>query len=176
MADSSFDAARAVRFDLPSGSVHAAGDARVALVPIEALAAIGKSGAADDVARIIGAAIGKRAASHAGGGASVEAFTNALGGELAVAGYGSLAVERWGRALVVVVTKSAVPESMLATLVASAIGAASRRTVACATLGTDGEETRLLVTNDSAAAKVRAWLGDGVKWGDAIARLHGGAA
>ena len=120
MADSSFDAARAVRFDLPSGSVRAAGDARVALVPVEALAAVGKSGAADEVAGIVGSAIGKRVAARLGNsnGATIEAFATALGGELAVAGYGSLSLERWGRALVLVVEHAALPDAMLGTMLA----------------------------------------------------------
>lgn len=176
MAETSFDASRAVRFDLASGSVHAS-EARVALVPVEALAAIGKSGAADEVARIVGAAIGKRAAAHLGKDASVEAFTSAFAGELAVAGYGSLSVERWGRALVLVVARSPIPDAMLATLLAAGVEAATGRgEVACASLGSEGEATRLLVASKESAARVRAWLGDGVKWGEALVRLHGGAA
>ncbi len=174
MADSSFDAARAVRFDLPSGSVRAAGDARVALVPVEALAAVGKSGAAEEVAGIIGGAIGKRVASRAGAsGATVEAFATALGGELAVAGYGSLSLERWGRALVLVVDHTVLPDAMLGTLLASAIAATSARgEVACAALGREGETARFLVTSKSSASRVRGWIDSGVKWGDALARLH----
>jgi hypothetical protein len=175
MADSSFDAARAVRFDLPSGSVRAAGDARVALVPVEALAAVGKSGAAEEVAGIVGGAIGKRVASRLGAasGATVEAFATALGGELAVAGYGSLSVERWGRALVLVVEHTALPDAMLGTLLASAIAATSTRgDVTCAALGTEDETARFLVTSKSSAARVRGWIDGGVKWGEALARLH----
>jgi len=176
MADSSFDAAHAVKFDLPNGSVRAGADARVALVPVEALAAIGKSNAADEVAKTIGAAVGKRAAARLGGGASVEAFANALGGELAVAGFGTLTVERWGKALVIAVAHSAVPDAMLATLVAAAIEAVSGRVASCVVLAHSGGSTRLLVASESGAAKVRAWMSDGAHWGDALARLNGGAA
>jgi hypothetical protein len=176
MADSSFDAAHAVRFDLSNGSVRAAGDARVALIPVEALAAIGKSNAADDVAKTIGAAIGKRAATKLGQGATVEAFANALGGELAVAGYGTLTVERWGKALVIAVGHSAVPDAMLATLVGAAVEAVSGRAASCVVVSHSGGSTRLLVASESGAAKVRAWMSDGVHWGDALTRLNGGAA
>lgn len=177
MADSSFDAARAVRFDLPSGSVRAAGDARVALVPVEALAAVGKSGAADEVAGIVGSAIGKRVSARLGnaasGSATIEAFATALGGELAVAGYGSLSMERWGRALVLVVEHTALPDAMLGKVLAVAIAATSMRgEIVCEALGRDGETARFLVAAKASAARVRGWIDSGVKWGEALARLH----
>src|SRR5579883_3206155 len=126
MADPSFDPARAVRFDLPSGSVRASGDARVALVPVEVLEEIARTPAAEVAGRAMGAAIGKRAASRLGdaGAASVEAFVTQLAGEMAVAGYGVLSVERWGRALVVVVEHCALPEPLLGAVLAAALASA----------------------------------------------------
>jgi hypothetical protein len=149
------------------------------MVPVEALAAIAGSGASNEVARIVGTALGKRAAARIGqtNGATVEAFATALGGELAVAGYGALSFERWGRALVLVVEHAAVPDPMLGAMLAHAIEAASGRgDVACATLAREGETARLLVASKASAARVNAWLEDGVKWGEALTRLHSGGA
>jgi hypothetical protein len=170
-----FDAARAVRFEIERGSVHAHGDARVVLLPVDAFDAIAASGAADAVASSIGAGIGKRVASRLGDvrAATLEAVTTQLAGELAVAGYGALSLERWGRALVLVVEGSALPGAMLERVVASALSAASgSQGVACATLGRDATAARILVASSGAADRVRQWIASGVAWGDVLTRLH----
>jgi hypothetical protein len=170
-----FDAARAVRFEIERGSVHAHGDARVAIVPVDAFDAIAASSAADAVAASIGSAIGKRVATRLGDvrGATIEAVTTQLAGELAVAGYGALSLERWGRALVLVVEGSALPGAMLERVVASALAAASgSKEIACATLGRDASTARLLVASSGAADRVRQWIASGVAWGDVLTRLH----
>ncbi len=170
-----FDAARAVRFELERGSVHAHGDARVAILPVEAFDAIANSSAADAVASAIGAAIGKRVLSRLGDvrAATIEAVTTQLAGELAVGGYGALSVERWGRALVLVVEGSALPGGMLERVIASALAAATGSNgVACATLGRDASTARVLVASGGAADRVRQWIASGVAWGDVLTRLH----
>jgi hypothetical protein len=170
-----FDAARAVRFELDRGSVHAHGDARVAIVPVEAFDAIASSSAADAVASSIGSAIGKRVGSRLGDvrAATIEAVTTQLAGELAVAGYGALSLERWGRALVLVVEGSALPGAMLERVVASALSAATgNKGVACATLGRDATTARVLVASGGAADRARQWIASGVAWGDVLTRLH----
>jgi hypothetical protein len=170
-----FDAARAVRFEIERGSVHAYGDARVAIVPVEAFDAIASSTAADAVASSIGAAIGKRVASRVGDvrAATIEAVTTQLAGELAVAGYGALSLERWGRALVLVVEGAALPGAMLERVIASALSAATGNgVVACATLGRDATTARVLVASEGAADRARQWIASGVAWGDVLTRLH----
>src|SRR6185312_6690542 len=108
MADPSFNPSHAVRFDLPKGEVRAAGsDERLALVPLAALLDLALSAPAEAVealARALGASIGRRAAVRITEprSASIDAFVTQLAGEAALAGIGTLAVERWGRALIVV--------------------------------------------------------------------------
>jgi hypothetical protein len=170
-----FDAARAVRFELDRGSVHAHGEARVVIVPVEAIDAIASSSAADAVASAIGTAVGKRVLSRIGDvrAATIEAVTTQLAGELAVAGYGALSLERWGRALVLVVEGSALPAAMLERVIASALSAASgSQGIACATLGRDATTARVLVASEGAADRARQWIASGVAWGDVLTRLH----
>src|SRR5580704_5073336 len=130
---STFDPTHAVRFDVPRGSVRAGtDDDRVLLVPTAALDEIARSAAPQTVealGRALGAAIGRRAAARIGDGsaASAEEFVTQLAGEAAVAGVGVLGVERWGRALVVVIAESPLAGSLLSPLVASAVEAATGR-------------------------------------------------
>src|SRR5579884_2008265 len=107
MIGPSFDPTHAVRFDLPHGSVRtgADGDAAV-LVPAAVLVEAARSAPVDVAERLgrgLGSAIGRRAAERMGDPqkASVEDFVTQLAVEAALAGIGVLAVERWGRALVV---------------------------------------------------------------------------
>jgi hypothetical protein len=179
MTESWFDPKHAVRFDLPRGTVRARGDeGRVVLVPTSALDDLVRSlppEATEALARSLGAAIGRRAAARMGDpqGTSVEEFVAQLAGEAAVAGVGALSVERWGRALVVVVEESALAVSLLAPLISSALEVASGRRAWCALLSADDRVVRLVVGSEPSMRRVRDWLASGVRWGDALVRLHG---
>jgi hypothetical protein len=180
MAASSFDSKRAVRFDLPHGQVHAGTDAeRVLLVPTGAIDDIALSAppeAVEALGRALGTSIGRRAAARMGDAqaASIEDFVTQLAGEVAVSGVGVLSIERWGKALVVVVEGSPLSGSILSPLVAAAIEAASGRGVACTVLARDAHMARLLVGGPSGVERVREWVASGVAWADALARLQGG--
>jgi hypothetical protein len=180
MAASSFDSMHAVRFNLPEGQVHAGTEAeQVLLVPTGAIDDIALSAppeAVEALGRAIGASIGRRAAARMGDSqaASVEDFVTQLAGEAAVSGVGVLSVERWGRALVVVVEGSPLAGSILSPLIAAAIEAASGRGVACTLLSRDAHLARLLVGGPGGVDRVREWIAGGVAWADALARLQGG--
>jgi hypothetical protein len=181
VAASSFDPTHAVRFDLPHGSVRAGkeGD-RVLLVPANALddiALAAPAGAVEALGRSLGTAIGRRAASRTADPqqASVDAFVAQLAGEAAVAGIGSLSVERWGRALVVLVEDSPLVGTLLAPLVGAAIEAACGRRVWCALLSRDERVARLFVGSERAVAKIRESIASGLAWGEALVKLHVGA-
>jgi len=183
MASPSFDPTNAVRFDLPQGRVHAGGDdgERVLLVPTGAIDDIALSAppeAVEALGKALGAAIGRRAASRMGDAqaASIEDFVTQLAGEAALSGVGVISVERWGRALVIVVEGSPLTGSLLAPMVGSAIEAASGRGVACTLLSRDEHFARLFVGGDRAVGRVRDWMASGVAWGDALTRLHGGGS
>jgi hypothetical protein len=179
-------AADEIRFDLPNGSVRAGGDERVVLVPCSAIDELGKHAKSDSgvdpaaaFCHAIGEVLGQRIAARLGSSdavrsASLETFVNALAGELAVAGWGTVSLERWGRAMVLLVEHSPLNEHRcLAALFEGALSAATGREARCASLGVakDGG-VRILVGAQRAVVRVRDWLAHGVAWGDALARLQ----
>jgi hypothetical protein len=177
-----FDPTRAVRFDLPRGSVLAGGDERHVLLPCSALddlVLVAGTEAAAAVGRALGGAIGKRIAARLGGaggvrGASVESVVAEIAGELAVAGIGAASIERWGRALVVAVDRPAPSDlTFLASIVEGVLEAASSARVRCASLGREGTVARVLVGSDGAITRAQALLAGGVAWGEVLARLQG---
>ena len=182
MVSSSFDPTHAVRFDLPRGSVRTRGDDdRVLLVPTAALDDLVRSAspeAVEALGRSLGAAIGRRAAARMGDpqGASLDSFVAQLAGEAAIAGVGALSIERWGRALVIVIEDSPLVGTLLAPIVAAAIEAASGRRAWCTLLSRDDRAARILVGNERAAGRVREWIASGVGWNEAVVKLHGGGA
>jgi hypothetical protein len=189
MPEPRFDPSKAVTFDLGSGLVHVEGAPSRLLVPAEALGAICAAAgpeATTAFGRSIGVPMGRRLASRfaarnaEGGtgvrGASIESVVDHLGGELAILGLGALGLERWGHALVLVVDHSpleASGDSLFEAVLAGSLEAATGRPVRVLTLGRDGARARFLVTGDAAMAKARAWLAQGMSWGEVIARLHG---
>jgi hypothetical protein len=112
MSNPPFDASKAVTFDLSRGQIAKEGtDARL-LVSASALVALCRAAGVDATsafARATGQSIGAGIASrferagHDAGAAAIDAVVEHLSGELAVAGFGRLSVERWGQALVLVV-------------------------------------------------------------------------
>jgi hypothetical protein len=181
MAAPSFDPKHAVRFDLPHGAVRAGGGGeRVLLIPTNALDDLvlsAPSEAVQALGRALGSAIGRRAASQVDPQRdSIEAFVTQLAGEAAVSGIGKLSVERWGRALVVVVEDSPLTGTLLAPLVAAAVESATDRHVATTLLSRDERIARILIGSDSGVSRVREWIASGLAWGEALARLHGGGA
>lgn len=180
MTAPSFDPAGAVRFDLPRGAVRArAEDERLLVVPSSALEGLAKwvhGDALETFARALGAAVGRRAAARMANlaAASIEEFVTQLAGEVALTGAGLVEIERWGRALVVVLGEPALPGVMVAPFVASAVQAASGRTVAAILLSGDERAARVLIASEGAVARVRGWIASGSSWGEALARLNGG--
>jgi hypothetical protein len=108
--------------------------------------------------------------------ASLETFVTHLAGEAAVSGVGALSVERWGRAVVVVMEGSPLSGALLAPLVSGAIEAASGRGVECALLSRDEHFARVLVGGERGVGRVREWIAGGLPWGEALTRMQGGAS
>jgi hypothetical protein len=182
MAAASFNPTQSVRFDLAQGAIRAgAEDDRVLLVPLTALMDVARSApgeAVEALGRALGTAIGRRAAARIGNAqqSSLEDFVTQLAGEAALAGIGILSVERWGRALVVVLEKSPLIGPLVGPLVGAALEAATGRKVATTLLTRDEDYVRILVSNENAVGRVREWIASGMAWGDAITKLHGGAS
>jgi hypothetical protein len=182
MTDLVFDPSKAVTFDLTHGLVHLEGAPSRLLVPADALLALARAAGPEAAAafgRSLGESMGRRAAARFEGdglvAAPADVVLDHLGGELALAGLGSLGLERWGRALVLVIDRTPLDaggDALLEGMLAAAIEAASGRRAHVIALGREGGRTRFLVGGEAAAAKVRAWLSEGLSWGEALMRLH----
>jgi hypothetical protein len=173
----SFDPTHSVQFDLDRGQISIAGsDARI-LVPAEALARLCAGAGNDsvkDFGRGLGTEMGRRVMGRLGDSASVSSMIEHLGGELALAGFGSLGIEVWGRALVLTVTGSPLGpdgDALIAAVLEGAIQRAVARDAAVVRIDRENGKARLAVLRPSTAQSVKRWLADGVSWGDILARL-----
>ncbi len=177
------DLSHAVRFDLSSGSIQLEGGAQAVVLPADALGELVSGVPADArvrVGRAVGQTMGKAAAARAGGAsgvlaASLESVASQLGAELAVRGMGTLAIERWGRALVLHVTSAPITSAdFYVGLLEGAMDAMTGRTVGAALLS-DAGGVRVLVASAGGALRVRGWIEQGVSWSDALVRLQAGS-
>src|SRR6476619_5826318 len=136
MANPPFEASKAVTFDLSRGEIRKDDDERRLLLSARAVHALCQT-AGDDatsafgqsLGESIGAAIASRFERSGGDprGASIESVIEHLAGELAVAGLGTISVERWGRALVLVVDHaSAESDKVLAPLLGAMVSRAGK--------------------------------------------------
>ena len=184
MSNPPFDASKAVTFDLSRGQIQKEGADSRLLVSAGALVALCRAAGADAAttfAQATGQAIGsaiatrfERAGTNAGA-AAIDAVIEHLSGELAVAGFGRLSVERWGQALVLVVDHGPATEAgdeLARALLGAAVAGAARLDLECVRLSREGERVRFFIAGRRGAEKVRQWLGTGVSWGEALVRLH----
>jgi hypothetical protein len=193
---SSFDLSGIVRFDLERGRVtlrdkSGASDERSsrAVVPVDALAALCRTVSPEvvvDFGRGIGTDLGRRLAERLDRelhGASPQLILDALGGEVALLGLGSLRLELWGRALVFAFEQSSLLQAspgdandastrLLAAVLEGAIARGLGRDACVLPIARSHDEVRLLVCSRSAEARVRSWLADGCHYGEALARLN----
>jgi hypothetical protein len=174
-----FNPAGAVRFDLARGRVELGGEQ--VLIAADALADLCRAAgheATVDFGRRLGTSIGRRVSERLAGAindVSLEEAVDHLGGELALCGLGSLAIERWGRAMVLIVSGAPFGMNLDVLLGATLEGALQRafgRDVEVVKLGRDDRDVRFFVTNASAAGRVREWIGAGETYADALARLQ----
>lgn len=185
MAGPAFDPNGAVRFDLNRGAASDARGARLLVVPAAALESVERAHA-PAVAALgleIGKACGARVAARLGGdggvrNAQLEVVVSHLAGELAVAGLGAVHVERWGRAMVCVVSNASFPsDAFIAAVLGGALGAASGRDVAAAPLGKDGNAIRFFIGTKATADRVRGFVAQGKGFAQIVTTLQqaGGA-
>ena len=149
------------------------------VVPSDALLALCQ-GATDDAVRDFGRRLGTEAGRRMNDRlgeawqASLETVVEHLGGELALMGFGSLGLERWGHALVFSVSHSplgAGGDLLLASVLEGAMQRSFGRDVVAAKLLRDGGQVRFLIAGHDGAHKALGWLSEGVPWGDVLSRL-----
>lgn len=180
MPGPAFDPHGAVRFDMKSGAASDARGARLVLVPAQALEALERTtpGALAHLGSEIGKGCGARVAARLGGDSGVRAATlevvvSHLAGELAIVGLGSVHLERWGKALVIVVENPGVgSDGFMAAALAGAILSAANREVAVASLGREGNTARYFIGTQQTAFKARSLLSQGKSWTDIVATLQ----
>lgn len=181
MPGPAFDPSGAVRFDLKSGAASDAGGDRLVLLPKAALEAIGPE-ALGRLGGALGRACGARAAARLGGAAGVRAgqleiVVSHLAGELALVGFGAVHIERWGRALVLVVENAVIAsDAFVGSVLAAALEGATGTAVFVASLsdaaGSRPEGGRFFVGAEQTVNKVRAMLAQGTPWAEALGAIQ----
>lgn len=179
-----FDPTGAVRFDIQSGAASDPRGTRLVLLPASALEALERTtpGALAHLGSELGRGCGARVAARLGGdaavrNASLEDVVTQLAGELAIAGVGQLHIERWGRALILVVSNPGVgSDGFLGAALGGALGTATGRELAIAPLGREGGVARYFVGAQPTVLKLRSLMSQGKSWSDAIASLQGAVA
>jgi hypothetical protein len=181
MDTSTFDPTRAVVFDLVRGQVALESGGALLLLPADVMATACSQLDAT-VVRQLGTALGKQAGARVrarlaqAAAASLEQIIEQLGGELSLAGFGSLSVERWGQALVARIESYPLAghgQELLGGYVEGALQTSVERDVTALPLERTPQSLRFLLCNKGAASKVKNWLLSGSSWGDALAALHG---
>lgn len=182
MDTTSFDPSRAVVFDLNRGQVILDGGAAALVIPVEALAQL-CAGLDAAAVRQFGTLLGRHAGGRVRGRLSaavvptLEVMVDHLGGEMSLAGLGSLVMERWGQALVARIESCPLAQGheLMSAYIEAAVEAAVGREVTALALERGASSIRLLLCSKAASMKVKAWLVGGMSWGDALATLHQGA-
>jgi hypothetical protein len=188
MPEPRFDPSKAVTFDLGNGLVHVEGAPSLLLVPGSALAELCAAAGPEAVeafGRAIGEPMGRRLAARFSASGKRERRRGRAreprGGRRSPGrrdrhrGLGALELERWGHALVLVIDHSplgAGGDRLIEAVLAAAIEAATGRRVRTLSLARDATRARFLVAGSAAVEKARAWLAEGMSWGEALAKLH----
>lgn len=174
----SFNPENSVRFELGAGRVSLGGADDRVLVPAEALGRLCSSAgesATRDFGHRLGTQIGRRIADRVSADTRVAEMVEHLGGEVALAGLGSLSLELWGHALVLKIEGSPVgPEgdALAAAVLEGALDRSLARQTSVVLIARTDATARYLVGSPRAATQVKGWLGSGVSWGEALTRLN----
>ena len=171
----------AVTFDLSVGRVNLRETYPQVLLPAEGLkelcAAAGDA-ATQVLGKVMGKQMGERIAkrlteqSSTIEKVSAEEFLANLRAEFALAGFGSLSIERWGKALLLVLDHGQAPLALAGEALGAAIEQVAGKEVRAVHMMTDGPRDRFLLANPKAAEQVTSWLQQAVSWGEVLVRLH----
>jgi hypothetical protein len=176
-----FDPTRAIVYDLGRGQLRDdEGNARLNLPASLVMRLCESAGeeATQDFAAALGADMGRRVRERMGSSgeaASIESWTEHLGGQLALLGFGDLVVERWGKALVLrVAGVPAEMQGLVGVLLEGALHRALGRDLRLPGFS-EGDSAAYLVVSPSTAEKVYEWAASGRGLIGAIEALHNGS-
>lgn len=181
---SSFDPGDYYAFDLAHGAVHTRHGERVLVLSADVLGPLVSTAARHGdltAVRMLGKHIGDDAARSLGREARVatpEAVVTHISGTLALLGWGTLSIERWGGALVLSLTGAPALDSErlgLAALLGGVLTAIGGQDVACVPIVGSGS-ARFVIVHPSVAETVWGWAKDGADLGSIVARLAQEAA
>jgi hypothetical protein len=86
-------------------------------------------------------------------------------------------IERWGRAMVAVVSNPSIAdEGFAGAVLAGALSAASGRDVSAASLGREGGATRYFLGSAATSERARRLVAQGKGYADVVASLQGGTS
>jgi len=178
----------ALRFDLARGRIVANNSEARVVLPVDALLGLCAElnrDALENLGASIGIEVGRRAASRLGHNldrVSSEEVLEQMGAELALMGFGSLALEFWAAAMVLTVTESPLAveggtrtnpgDALLAAVLRGALQRMFSRDLVVLCLSRSGNTARFAVCAPAAAPKLEAWLDDGCHYAEALARLN----
>ncbi len=179
------DLAGTVRFHVAEGFVEGLAGTRSLLLPSDALTRL-LSEIPEKVAEAFGEQVSETFAKwilgRLGGAErvrseTIERVVSEFAGAFAVAGLGHLGFERWGRAMVVVLTPSSAPDAPPAPFVRGILrgllGRCTGQTLAVTSLGAVGAEQRYLVSDMASGVAVEECLRSGQVWSTALSSVQG---
>jgi hypothetical protein len=186
MSHPAFDAAGLVKFDLSNGTIRAAGEEPLALIPAGVVSMLEPSEGLDRAARNWGATHGKRLAdvlAASGEPSTIDLLVEYLGGSLTTAGLGRLSIVIRGDALMFRVdagrqaSRSAGRRALLAGFIAGYLEVLGPAAFGVVHVGGDDSSDLFWAGNPDAARQVQGWLEQGVEPATAVDRLaQGGTA
>jgi hypothetical protein len=174
---SSFDPGGYLAFDLARGAVHTRHGERVLVLSADVLGPLVSTAARHGdltAVRALGKHIGEDAARSLGRAARAstpEAVVTHISGTLALLGWGTLSLERWGNALVLSLQGSPAldAESLgLAALLGGMLTSLGGQDVACVPVASG---SRFVVVHPGVAEVVWGWAKEGLELAAIIARL-----
>jgi hypothetical protein len=174
---SAFDPGDYYAFDLSRGAVHTRHGERVLVLSTEVIGPLVSTAARHGdltAVRALGKRIGEDATRSLGDDArrgSPEAVLTHVSGTLALLGWGTLSLERWGSALVLCLAgaPSLDPDRLgLAALLGGVLTTLGGRDVACVPIGGGA---RFVIVHPNIAETVWAWAKEGAELGQIVGRL-----
>lgn len=180
-----FDPGEYYAFDLARGAVHTRHGERVLVLSADVLGPLVSTAARHGdltAVRGLGKHIGDDASRSLGGEvrrATPEAVLTHISGTLAVLGWGTLSLERWGAALVLSLQGAPVLDAErlgLAALLGGVLTSVGGQDVACVPIAGQVGGARFLIVHPGVAETVWGWAREGAELPAIVARLAQEAA